>query len=486
MNTYLRTIRTQIFALALLSLLASPVQAQDNPQKIDLNGTWTTDDGESVKVVQSGQSVNATFLSGGGCPYGGGRSYLFRGQLRGTSLKGTMMACTKVKALVDDCHLESANETKFNATTAQDTISGERFGEGWGYDTKDGHWLNCHLDDQFSGWTQFSLKRACDPNLWADYERKKKVAAELFQRSNKMGEEIVKEAHDYFSEEMGMMGEIGGVKGPILARIEHMHEWGLEHMAQTRGELAQAYLNGSRVTGAVVKGVEVYGSIIPTALWLTEMGEKSVEIEKEMDQREKMGQQAAALLDSALRDFKADFNQRHVCEEQDKKLRAEEALNDEAKKKMEEWDYSPSGDLYRTPSGEVLDAAAALKRAKQILTGQSSSSLQPSPIIQLASYSSFQPQDLRVTCDQLSAAIGEIDGAMKAFDKGMNGLSTYYASEDNHQAQIAQLLSHFEASEKSSTTGAAGAIRAPGTKSRTQPTIGKPAPPRRRSRTLRP
>src|SRR2546430_1089191 len=94
----------------------------------------------------------------------------------------------------------------------------------------------------------------------ADPTFSKASCTELFERSNKMGEEIVKEAHDYFSEEMGMMGEIAVVKGPILARIGHMHEWGLEHMAQTRGDLAQAYLNGSRVTGAVVKGVEVYGS----------------------------------------------------------------------------------------------------------------------------------------------------------------------------------------------------------------------------------
>jgi tetratricopeptide (TPR) repeat protein len=163
MNTYSKTIRTLISVLALLFLLASLAQAQDKPQKIDLNGTWTSDKGESVKVVQSGQSVNATFLSGGGCPYGGARSYFFKGQLQGTSLTGSMMACASSKQMIDDCHVEPVYETKIRKTTVSaDTISGELFWDWWVFDLKDGHRVNCHPDDRFSKWQAFSLKRACD------------------------------------------------------------------------------------------------------------------------------------------------------------------------------------------------------------------------------------------------------------------------------------------------------------------------------------
>lgn len=107
MNTYSKTIRTQVSVLALLFLLASLAQAQDKTQKLDLNGFWITDHGGDVKVTQTGSTVVGTFTWGGECPFGAPpRTTYFEGQLSfsrdGTaSLDGTVYLCTETKVVYD-------------------------------------------------------------------------------------------------------------------------------------------------------------------------------------------------------------------------------------------------------------------------------------------------------------------------------------------------------------------------------------------------
>src|SRR5690242_16765816 len=87
------------------ALLCSSADSQKK-SPIDLSGKWTVDSGEEVQIVQSGQSLRATFSKGSECPYGGTRDHFLDGQLQANSLQGSLIACTKVEKLVTDCRLD--------------------------------------------------------------------------------------------------------------------------------------------------------------------------------------------------------------------------------------------------------------------------------------------------------------------------------------------------------------------------------------------
>ena len=128
MSIHRTTIRTQIFALGLLFLLASLAQAQDTAKKLDLNGLWNANKPEGVvKVTQAGSSVRGTFVSGGKCPFGAPPiTTYFEGQLRdfspdGTaSLDGTVYFCTSAKVL-SDCGFRNWS-TKIHGIARETTI----------------------------------------------------------------------------------------------------------------------------------------------------------------------------------------------------------------------------------------------------------------------------------------------------------------------------------------------------------------------------
>ena len=94
-----------IFTAALI-LSAHTITAQNT--KIDLSGTWTTESGEEVEIVQLDTTITSTFTAppgqpAGDCPNGGHRGKYIDGKLVGRTLSGTMMRCTVSKALVEDC-----------------------------------------------------------------------------------------------------------------------------------------------------------------------------------------------------------------------------------------------------------------------------------------------------------------------------------------------------------------------------------------------
>jgi len=70
----------------------------------------------------------------------------------------------------------------------------------------------------------------CDPSLWAEYERKKKTAEELFEAAAKQRKEVKEEAAQFYKEQMEGMGEVAVAKGPPLAMAGKLKTKGLAAM----------------------------------------------------------------------------------------------------------------------------------------------------------------------------------------------------------------------------------------------------------------
>lgn len=136
----------KLFPAVLLFLLvgafSSAVLGQTGGSTLDLNGTWTNNDGEEVEIqhlLRSG-AVIATFSSipkglsnPGDCPGGGHRPKYVDGHLAGYSLTGTMWRCTVSKPLMDDCGLAPVYTTTFKTTlVSNNLIKGTRRTEYYG------------------------------------------------------------------------------------------------------------------------------------------------------------------------------------------------------------------------------------------------------------------------------------------------------------------------------------------------------------------
>src|SRR5947208_5528891 len=141
-------------AVAVCSFLS--VRAQQGA--IDLNGRWKTSDGQEVVIEQSGQTVKATFVSGGDCPSGAARDFYFEGSLSGNSLSGTMKRCTRNQRLLQDCQLIDPYSAKIiDATADQNTITGKYVPDYITYDEKNGHYVNCQVKPGQGAQTACSL-----------------------------------------------------------------------------------------------------------------------------------------------------------------------------------------------------------------------------------------------------------------------------------------------------------------------------------------
>jgi hypothetical protein len=429
MKRYTRTAAMIIFVTTLLfsPTVLTQQQGSQDQKKINLQGKWD-EGGDVVDITQNGTAVTAKWEKTSTCKHGETvDSYQneFTATLEGNKLtKGKATYCS-----YGDASQRGKQWGDINLTIKADgTLSAVLY-----------------MKDE-RGRVQeapFDLKRLCDPSLWADYERKKKTAEELFEAGNKMGEEIVDEAHEYMKEQLIGFGEVGAVKGPPLHYVETVKERGLELAKRSRGPLAEAYLKGSKVTGTVITTAEV-GGIAATALWLTQMGQKTMELETQLKVRKNMSTQGVKLLEAAFADYEADFNQRELCREELKKMEAEKRLRDEAHELMNSWDQSPNGNLYRDPSGQILDSGAAFKRAKEILLKKSSGSLFRKPDVQMVAFNgASNPQDIKVSLEQLAMALAEIDRGISSFRSGMDDLIQMLNVQERNQRRTTELLSHF-------------------------------------------
>ena len=116
----------KLFVVVVFVVLSTANQAQQK-KKFDLTGLWTTDKG-MVRVTQTDNSVSATFISGGECPFGAPtRTTYFTAQVgpaeNGTAqlTNGTLYLCTNTKA-VFDCGFGNY-QTAFYATARQNMIT---------------------------------------------------------------------------------------------------------------------------------------------------------------------------------------------------------------------------------------------------------------------------------------------------------------------------------------------------------------------------
>lgn len=147
------------------ALLCSSADSQKK-SPVDLNGKWTVDSGEEVQILQSGQSLRATFTEGAECPYGGSRDHFLDGQLQANSLQGSLIACTRVEKLVTDCRLDPSYALKFVGAVSADgqviKLTGKL--DYVNYDTgQGGKWVNCQVRPAAGSDKTVTLTRPCSP-----------------------------------------------------------------------------------------------------------------------------------------------------------------------------------------------------------------------------------------------------------------------------------------------------------------------------------
>lgn len=182
-----------VAVVALLYLGATTSGQNKGPVKlhrIDLTGTWTNDKGEEIIINQTPFLVTGKLAKGGGdCDLPGPNRkrplYLNsviqgRGVYEGSTFKGEMGGCTRVPALVQDCHFEVAYIVKFTADKVSvNSISGEYIPDYVNYDEKDGHFTNCVLRPGAGMPQRFSLTRKCDSDKGSLCETLGRMAKEM-------------------------------------------------------------------------------------------------------------------------------------------------------------------------------------------------------------------------------------------------------------------------------------------------------------------
>ncbi len=282
----------------------------------------------------------------------------------------------------------------------------------------------------------------CDPSVWVEYERKKKTAEELFEAAAKQRAEVKEEAAKFYKEQLEGMGEVAAAKGPPLAMAGKLKHNGLVAMGKTGKDLAAkaAYLERSRAAAAVIEGAEL-GGAAGTALWIYTLAEKTRQLNAEWEANRKMAAEAARLLKEATDAFRAYGDQMKDCAKAREKQQAAEALKDRARELMETWDNN--GNLYRDPSGNILDASAALKRAKEILSNSAAFDDRREPRARLVAQAPATPPDVTVTLDQLQRAIAAVDESIRLFTSGMDQLIAMHRAQENIDANLQRFLKTF-------------------------------------------
>jgi hypothetical protein len=139
--------RRSLFVLIILVFLISPSVSQKRPDSnaipnYDLSGTWVTNEGEEVELIElrygAGATLFAVFdgnnkLPNGGCKFGDHREKFIDGKLSGKAVTGTMWRCTESEPLFKGCHVPSVYTTSFKANViSKDEIYGTRRSEYWG------------------------------------------------------------------------------------------------------------------------------------------------------------------------------------------------------------------------------------------------------------------------------------------------------------------------------------------------------------------
>lgn len=251
---------------------------------------------------------------------------------------------------------------------------------------------------------------------WQEYSRKWQTSQELFEA----GKLHLHEAFIEFSEWRNE-----GAKE--FAEVETL-KMGLVHMiAETLDKLGKKVLiRGHWGVLAAEIAVRIFIEVYPHA---RDFNQAMRDSRKMTDAAHKLAQESIKALVNSL-DLEA------ACQKEAEKARTEEQFLDEAKKLRDSWELEGSV-LFRDPNDpaqNLLDAAAALKRAKEVLRPQKQlSSPNDSPTSVPTKSSTMQQtstsptdttnEDTIVTVEQLREALSEVDKALAELTKAQKSLN---------------------------------------------------------------
>ena len=158
-----------------------------------------------------------------------------------------------------------------------------------------------------------------------------------------------------------------------------------------------------------------------------------------------MAVEVVCLLREATDAFRAYGDQMKACAEGRQKQQAAEKLEDRARELMETWENN--GNLYKDPSGNILDSSAAFNRAKEILSHSSSFNDRPGrwirPVAQTIPSQTPQAGANEATLDQVMKALAAVDEGISLFKKGMDQLILMHRAEENTGTKLQAFLKRF-------------------------------------------
>lgn len=281
------------------------------------------------------------------------------------------------------------------------------------------------------------LSLECNPDLYADYLRKRQVAMELFQHAS----DLRLKAVYLIGESMG--NEFDNLRLDAVKDVAVEMGWEgvgrhvLRGLRESRGGLSQGLVMGT-VAPAIVQGVSIFGWLKLLAETTTRVRGTAITWAAYQKEADTATRNAEDMWRKALADFEAHLKQQPACLADSRKAAEEEEKLDRAKRAIEEWENNQV--LYRDPiTQESLTYEAAIKRAKQLLDSGQISATTAWQLITVANTSA----DKR-TPDQhaVVAAIKELDTAITAFERLDASITAYLRTQ---YAIEAKLRSAFEA-----------------------------------------
>ena len=240
-----------------------------------------------------------------------------------------------------------------------------------------------------------------------------------------------------------------------------------EHTAREQGELAGKYaaMHNAESVESVSGSVSIVG-------W-AELAANVYKFETIYRQWLKDGKDNEAIYAKAQEQWKqalADFVKAGVkspeCKADRAKADADQKLLDEAKALIEEWTQNDVS--YRDPNtGVVYDAGGALTRALEILQGRQSGMVVSQPVFRFAAYDPEpSPDSVRVTLQQLTAAMAQLDIAAKAFGVTTTAVRTSLKQEQRIVARMPPIIAAMHAGpDTAAQAGSGAALSAAGAKS---------------------